>query len=215
VSVTGGYRGVVFDLGGVVLESPLAFIADYERERGLAPYFIARIVGGYGGSEGPWQRLERGELPLRAFCDAFDADIRAAGGSLESLDMMRQMSRRTTLRSEMLAAIRKLRAAGLKVGALTNNWVSDDEQDERLDLLRREFDVFVESCRVGMRKPEPGIYRITEETLALPGEAIVFLDDIGQNLKAARHRGSTTIKVADPAAALAELEAAVGVAIRD
>ena len=38
----------------------------------------------------------------------------------------------------------------------------------------------------------------------------VFLDDLGINLKPARAMGMTTIKVSDPAVALAELEQALG-----
>ena len=46
-----------------------------------------------------------------------------------------------------------------------------------------------------------------------PGEA-VFLDDIGTNLKTARALGMATIKVEEPAQALAELEALLGFALR-
>jgi putative hydrolase of the HAD superfamily len=43
----------------------------------------------------------------------------------------------------------------------------------------------------------------------------VFLDDIGSNLKAARQLGMTTIKVAEPAAAIAELEQVLGLKLGD
>jgi putative hydrolase of the HAD superfamily len=46
-----------------------------------------------------------------------------------------------------------------------------------------------------------------------PGE-VVFLDDLGVNLKPARQLGMTTIKVADPDVALRELETVVGFALR-
>ena len=46
-----------------------------------------------------------------------------------------------------------------------------------------------------------------------PADA-VYLDDLGVNLKPARELGMTTIKVVDPDAALAELEAAVGFPLR-
>jgi len=41
----------------------------------------------------------------------------------------------------------------------------------------------------------------------------VFLDDLGVNLKTARALGMTTIKVSEPAAALAELETVLGFAL--
>ncbi len=42
----------------------------------------------------------------------------------------------------------------------------------------------------------------------------MFLDDLGVNLKPARAMGMTTIKVVDPAAAIAELESVVGFPLR-
>ena len=192
------YRAVLFDLGGVVLESPLHVIADFEKERGLPTGFIARVVGGYAARpEGPWQRLERGELPLGEFCQAFDAEIAALGHTVSTAEMMARMAEKAVVRPEMLAAIRALRAARLKVAALTNNWEPAEGRDERMDALRGEFHVFVESCKVGMRKPDPRIYEHTLDALEVSAHEAVFLDDIGSNLKAARALGMTTIKVTD------------------
>jgi epoxide hydrolase-like predicted phosphatase len=116
-------------------------------------------------------------------------------------------------RPAMLSAIRRIRAAGLRVGALTNSWDSDD-QKQKMDLLRAEFDVFIESVRVGLRKPDPRIYALCCSRLEVAPNEAVFLDDIGVNLKSARALGLTTIKVGDPEVALAELEGVLGVALR-
>ena len=73
------------------------------------------------------------------------------------------------------------------------------------------FDIVVESSKVGVRKPEPRFYEIACELLAVAPEACVFLDDLGINLKPARAMGMTTIKVVEPAAALAELATVLGI----
>jgi putative hydrolase of the HAD superfamily len=203
-------KAALFDLGGVILESPLSFISEYERSRGIEPNLVRALVGGYAHEAGPWQALERGELSLEAFCERFDQKVRERGGSLSTLEMMRAMNQHTVIRPAMLAAVRRVRAAGFTVGALTNNWITDDEQDERLDALRGEFHVFIESCKVRMRKPEKRIFERACEELEVAAEAIVFLDDIGQNLKVARALGMTTIKVDDPRVALDELGGLVG-----
>jgi hypothetical protein len=67
-------KAVIFDLGGVVFDSPLAFIRDYEVRHGLPENIVARVVGGYGGEQGAWQRLERGELMLPEFCEHMDRE---------------------------------------------------------------------------------------------------------------------------------------------
>jgi epoxide hydrolase-like predicted phosphatase len=204
---------VIFDLGGVVFESPLALIREYEERHALPAGFIARIVGGYGGTDGAWHRLERGELTLAEFCERFDEDVASAGQVLSTAGLMREMHERAAIRPAMLGAIRALRKAGLKVGALTNNWLAHEGYDQEMQPLREEFHAFVESCKVRLRKPDPRIYQLACEKLAVsPGEA-VFLDDIGGNLKAARALGMTTIKVEEPDAAIRELERVVGLTL--
>jgi epoxide hydrolase-like predicted phosphatase len=204
-------QAVIFDLGGVVFESPLRFIREYEERLGLPQNLVARVVGGYGGEHGAWQRLERGELTLPAFCVEMDRDVRVLGAQMSSADLMQKMAELHEVRPAMLGAIRRLRQSGFKVAALTNNWVTHDGYDELMRPLREEFHVFVESCKVGMRKPDPRIYGIACERLGVPASASVFLDDIGGNLKIARGLGMTTIKVGEPLAALRELSSIVGV----
>ena len=65
-----------------------------------------------------------------------------------------------------------------------------------------------------MRKPDPRFYQLACEQLGIEPAEAVFLDDLGVNLKPARAMGMTTIKVTDPDAALAELEAVVGFPLR-
>lgn len=202
-------RAVIFDLGGVVLGSPLHAIARYEREHGLPAHFVNRVVAN-SGPQGAWSRLERGELPLESFFEAFEADCRFAGHEICARTLMEQMGANAQPRPAMLAAIARLRGSGHAVAALTNNWGSSDGTRA----LRPHFDVFVESCVEGLRKPDPRIYHLACERLAVAPEEAVFLDDIGSNLKAARALGLVTIKVEEPDAALAELEELLGIALR-
>jgi putative hydrolase of the HAD superfamily len=200
---------VIFDVGGVVVDSPLHVIADYERRRGIPSNAINRVVIETGPA-GAWSRLERGELRLPEFHTAFEADCRAAGVEIDAAALMGAIGAASRPRPIMLAAIARLRAHGLRVAALTNNWIAEDAG---LDGLRGHFDVVVESAVVGLRKPDPRIYHLACERVGVaPGDA-VFLDDIGRNLKAARALGMTTIKVVDADTALRELGAVVGLTL--
>jgi putative hydrolase of the HAD superfamily len=205
------HRAVIFDLGGVILDSPLHAIARFERECGIEPGFVNRVVVS-AGRGGAWARLERGELSLEDFFGAFEADCAAAGRRLSARALMERIAVAAEPRPRMLEAVRRIRSGGLRAAALTNNWVGDGLGT---DVLRPFFDVIVESSVVGLRKPDPRIYWHTCDAVGVaPGEAI-FLDDIGRNLKAARALGMTTIKVDDPDDALRELEALLGFALLD
>jgi epoxide hydrolase-like predicted phosphatase len=123
--------------------------------------------------------------------------------------MMERIAQASQPRPAMLAAIGQLRAHGLRVAALTNNWVGDGTGDSS-HALRGQFDAFFESSALGVQKPDPRIYQHACRVLAIEPAEAVFLDDIGRNLKAARALGMTTIKVDHPEQALVELSALIG-----
>jgi putative hydrolase of the HAD superfamily len=211
----GELRGVLFDMGGVVMESPLHAIARYEAARGLPPNAINRAIAA-AGEAGAWARLERGDLTAETFCAPFEAECRAHGVAVEGVEIMRAIGEAGVARPMMLEAIARLRAGGFRVGALTNNWKRAGPDDDVIPhALRSHFDVFVESRAVGLRKPDPRIYELACRELRVPPTATAFLDDIGANLKPARALGMTTIKVDEPRAALVALGRVLNVELVD
>jgi putative hydrolase of the HAD superfamily len=206
-------RAVIFDLGGVVLDSPLHAIARFERDEGIPEGFVNRVVASTG-PEGAWGRLERGMLDLEAFVPAFEADCAAAGRQLSARALMAQIAQVSQPRPPMLAAIRRIRSRGLLAAALTNNW-ANEARDDGTRALRDHFDAFFESSALGLQKPDPRIYEHACAALRVRPDEAVFLDDIGRNLKAARALGMTTIRVVEPHGALAELETLLGFALLD
>ena len=116
------------------------------------------------------------------------------------------------LRPEMVEAVRRC-AEQLRTGLLTNNFVGDAVGRRRAPLqrgarpLRRDRRVV---SRSACASPTPASTSIACERLAIEPAEAVFLDDLGVNLKPARAMGMTTIKVDDPALAIAELEQVVG-----
>ena len=204
------HKAVIFDLGGVVLGSPLHSIAGFEREKGIPEGFLNRVVR-ETGSEGPWARLERGDLDLDSFCTLFDEACQERGHLLPTAEVMAHIAQGGSPRPVMLQALRQLRRHGLITAALTNNWAHDGRDRYQ---LRPLFDHFIESSVVGMRKPEPAIYELTFAQLGVEPPEAIFLDDIGGNLKPARAMGVTTIKVVDGEQAVNELEGVLGLTLR-
>jgi putative hydrolase of the HAD superfamily len=205
------FRAVIFDVGGVVVGSPLHAIADYERDHGVPAGFINRVVV-ETAPHGAWSRLERGELTLDQFYPAFEADCQAGGQAISARLMMERMAAAAGPRPVMLEAVRRIRARGLRAGVITNNWISEDGAMAPLKAL---FDVFIESAVVGIRKPDPRIFEMTCRELGVEPAQTVFLDDIGLNLKPARAMGMSTIKVNAPEQALNELQTLLGFALLD
>ena len=203
---------VVFDLGGVLTESPITAFTAYEAEAGLPEGLIVRI-NSTDPHTNAWARFERNELDAAGFSAAFEAEAAAAGHRVDASRVLEAL--RGELRPSMVEAVKRLRAAGLPLGMVSNN-VAPMERTGPLGEVLDLFDAVVESSVEGVRKPEPEIYELTVARLAeavgrpLTPSDCGYLDDLGINLKPARALGMHTIKVVDPAAALAELSALVG-----
>ena len=205
------WRAVIFDLGGVVLPSPLQTFRAYEARHGLPHRFLSEVVLN-GGEHGAWSRFERGELDGAGFVAAFGAECETAGGRVDVAELLTEITTGGGPYPVMLEALRRIRAEGLRTAALTNNWALDDgvSMGDRHPDLGAHFDVIVESAVEGIRKPDPRIYELVCSRLDVRPDESVFLDDLGVNLKPARALGMATIKVGEPDAALAELAVLLG-----
>ena len=118
------------------------------------------------------------------------------------------------------------------LGVLTNTVIFPPNHPYSLPSLLRTklnslFSVYVASAEVGLRKPDPKIYELALQKLdefdrqkggsGVKAEDVVFLDDIGQNLKAAQELGMRTIRVrlGKTWRAVKELEGVTGVELMD
>jgi putative hydrolase of the HAD superfamily len=215
VEAAGGaeIEAVLFDYGGVIAGSPFEAFARHEQEQGLPEGFL-RSLNATNPHHNAWARLERNELSFDEFCEAFEAEAAAAGGRVDTRALFGSLT--GDLRPEMVEAVRRC-TGRFKTGLLTNNFVlptAEATTGSGLAEVLELFDAVVASSEVGLRKPDVRFYELACETLDVEPSRAVFLDDLGVNLKPARAMGMTTIKVADPAAALAELEAVLRVPLR-
>lgn len=183
------FEAAVFDLGGVVLESPMRAIAQFEREHGLESGTVNRTVTA-SGADGAWARHERGEIGRAEFLTAFRAEFEAEGALVDTDGLLTAVDRSIRPRPAVLFEVDRIRGSGVKVAALTNNWTPFGDSP-----LVASFDVVVESVAEGTRKPEPRIYEICFERLGVSPYRSVMFDDLGPNLKTARRMGVTTVKV--------------------
>jgi len=61
--------------------------------------------------------------------------------------------------------------------------------------IKELFDDFIDSSEVGLRKPDPAFYLYACDRNGIKPTQVVFLDDLGMNLRAARQLGIETIHV--------------------
>ncbi|KAF9982748.1 hypothetical protein BGZ65_002540 [Modicella reniformis] len=301
----GRYKAVFFDIGGVVVGSPFSGIAAYEKLYNLPVNYlnvamqlvsvfcsplhltsnaqhIVMVNSMRAGSNGAFQRLERGEIDLWTFYDAFSeqlsnplnvaayakyAQLRGKEFNEEAFKVPningrelfhQMMGHAAVVVPSMVQAIATLRDSGYIVAALTNNfnYPSDTrgQREQELilqgttqylaspsltsltttlpatgaigsnsgllimgqDQLKTLFHHYIESAILGLRKPDPMIYKKACEIVGVQPSEVVFLDDIGANLKSAQNVGLTTIRVelGKPEKAIAQLEQVLGGGIK-
>jgi putative hydrolase of the HAD superfamily len=209
--VTRRVTAVLFDLGGVVFESPMGAFTAYEQALGL-PAGLIRRINATDPDTNAWARAERGELTPDQFRAAFAAEAATLGFALDAQPILDALH--GPVYPAMVRALQALRRAGLRLAAITNNMeplaTARADLGDVLDL----FEILVESSVEGIRKPEVAFFEVVLDRLGVTAEECVYLDDLGINLKPARALGMTTIKVTDQDSALAELERATGVSVR-
>jgi len=203
-------EAVIFDFGGVITSSR------FEAERGL-PADIIRRTNAANHLENAWAKFERAEVDLDAFDALFAAESLALGAEVRGRDVLPLLS--GDLRPEMVEALRRIKAR-FKTGCITNNLPNNaigsaSGRTLYIAEVMTLFDHVIESAKIGLRKPDPRIYRMMVEALGVDPGNCVYLDDLGVNLKPARAMGMATIKVLSGAQAIADLEAATGLTLRD
>ncbi len=204
-------EAVIFDFGGVLTSSPFEAFTRFETERGL-PIDIIRRTNAANHLENAWARFERAEVNIDTFDEMFAAESLALGAEVRGRDVLPLLQ--GDLRPEMVEALKRIKAQ-FRTGCITNNLPANaigslTGRSLYIAEVMVLFDHVIESAKIGLRKPDPRIYRLMVETLKVDPARCVYLDDLGVNLKPAREMGMTTIKVTSGAQAIAELEKATG-----
>ena len=208
-------EAVIWDFGGVLTTSPFEAFARFEKERGF-PVDIIRRTNAANHLENAWAKFERAEIDVEAFDRLFADESRAFGAEVRGKEVLPLLQ--GDLRPEMVEALKRIKAQ-CRTGCITNNLPanaigSTSGRSLYVAEVMALFDHIIESAKIGLRKPDPRIYRMMIEALKVDPAKCVYLDDLGVNLKPAREMGMTTIKVVSAPQALAELEAATGMRLR-
>jgi len=192
--------GLLLDIGGVVHATGIHLVGRLaEREPALRPV-LDRIGGIATERDELWQQMLRREVTEREYWAQRAAELGAAVGETwdtrAMIGRMYELPQQDWLRAEMVDLMADTRAAGLRLGALTNDmtdfhgpeWV---EQQEHLKL----FDVIIDAGLLGILKPDPRAFGRAAGELGLAANRIVFLDDMPANVEGARRAGLIAVRV--------------------
>ena len=204
-------KAVFWDFGGVITTSPFDSFNTYEESQNL-PKDLIRTINSTNPNNNAWAKLERNEINQEEFDSLFKIESQQFGYSIPGKQVLALL--KGQIRPEMVKALRKIKDKLIQ-GCLTNNIQSTKDQEFETDNaailgthqeIMGLFDFVFESSKENVRKPDPKFYQLACKRGEVNPDEVIFLDDLGINLKPAKALGMSTIKVVKAEDALKDLQ---------
>ncbi len=177
-------KAVIFDAGGVLHSSE-------------SKHIQADIVATLGITDDQFLKSRETLRPLfltgkitedefwKRFIDLTNAPLPLPQG--ESL-WKREFKKWHRIHEDVMKVVDQLKQLQLKVAVLSNSIISHSAVNQELGVYA-PFPLVVLSYEVGMQKPDSEIYLYTLNKLGVKPEEAVFVDDLEENVLAARNVG--------------------------
>jgi putative hydrolase of the HAD superfamily len=188
------FEGLLLDVGAVLVRTPFEMHRVAEARYGL-PAGCLTWMGPYDPPSDPlWRQMQAGQVSeldyWRRRAEETERRAGRAGGLQDYMAVCYGGPQAEFVRPEAEALVADARAAGLRIGVLTNEtellqgraWV------ERVDILQA-VDACVDASLTGIMKPDPGAYRLALDALGLPAQRVLFVDDQPANVAGAEAVG--------------------------
>ncbi len=199
------YKAILWDFGGVVTSSPFEAFNEFESANDL-PLDLIRTINSENPDSNAWAKFESSQVSIEEFDELFFQEALTKGFQVRGKDIIKLLS--GSIRKNMVNFLKELKGS-YKLGCITNTVNSQDDLTDKERQSKKEamalFDHVVESSKVGIRKPNPEIYKMSCLALSVEPKECIYLDDLGINLKPARELGMATIKVVNPEEAIQEV----------
>lgn len=200
--------GLLIDWGGVMTNNLFASFAAFCEAEGLDPQALAIAFRGDPAAREMLIGFEEGRVAE----EEFESGLGGLLGLANPGGLIDRLFAGATPEDLMVDAVRTARRSGVKTGLVSNSWGTSRYPR---DLLVELFDGIVISGEVGIRKPAPRIYELGAESIGLPPEDCVFVDDLPFNLPPAEELGMAVIHHVDPKETVLALERLLQLSLRD
>jgi len=177
-------KGIIFDNGGV---------RETDTEEAICRKFAKMLGKNYASVKKVFKfvdhDLQTRKIDNKEFCEIIAKRLRA-DVKIEKLEnlLLDVYVKNSRFFQDVDEIVAKLRKAGYKLAILSNIEPNLAEFNKRRKLYDG-FDVVVLSCDVGLRKPDPKIFKLVLKKLSLKAEECFFVDDKAEHVTAARKLG--------------------------
>ena len=183
---------VLWDYGGVLTESPIINFRKFENDNNYSLNTIVKINSD-NKYNNAWAKLEKDEISIEQFSKLFREEAKQFGIPNINTDKLLECLN-VKLNIKMVELLENVSKCYSCV-CLTNNFKKMSSSD--FENIKHNFSLIIESCKIGLRKPEKEIYTYVLKVLKVSAKEILFIDDLGINLKPAKELGFQTYKFID------------------
>ena len=183
---------VLWDFGGVLTESPIKNFQKFENDNNYILNTIVKINSD-NKYKNAWAKLEKDEISIEKFAILFKEEAKKYGiPNINTDKLLNCLNVKLNIRMvELLQNVSKFYTCV----CLTNNFKKMNSSS--FEKIKNNFSLIIESSKIRLRKPEKQIYKYVLEVLKANAKEILFIDDLGINLKPARDLGFQTYKFID------------------
>ena len=200
-------KGLLVDFGGVLTSNVFDSFREFCEDEGIDPNSVKTLFRENPEALGLVRSLEVGDISEEDFSREFGGLL----GIEDRDDLVNRMFGHIRPDEEMVEAVRRARAAGVRTGLLSNSMGAGRYDRSAFPEL---FDGVVISGEVGMHKPQPEIFELACERVGLAPADCVFVDDLRENCEGAEAIGMTALLHRGADTTLPELERLLGVELR-
>jgi len=200
-------KGLLVDFGGVLTTNVFDSFREFCLAEGLDPDAVKRLFREDPRAAELVRGLETGALGEAEFGEHFGELL----GIERRTGLVDRMFGGLRSDDEMLTALRRARAAGIRTGLVSNSMGAGRYDRSTFPEL---FDGVVISGEVGLHKPQPEIFRLGAERAGVEPEQCVFVDDLRENCEGAEAVGMTAVLHRGSNTTVPELERLFGIALR-
>jgi epoxide hydrolase-like predicted phosphatase len=200
-------KGLLVDFGGVLTTNVFDSFRKFCAAEGIDPNRVKELFRENPEALGLVRSLETGDITE----EDFSRDFGALLGIDDRDDLVNRMFGYIEPDEQMVEAVKRARAAGVRTGLLSNSMGAGRYDRSAFPEL---FDGVVISGEVGLHKPQPEIFELACERVGLAPADCVFVDDLRENCDGAEAVGMTALLHRGAEGTLPELEKLLGVELR-
>jgi|SaaInlV_200m_DNA_3_1039701.scaffolds.fasta_scaffold21877_2 putative hydrolase of the HAD superfamily len=192
----GKIKAVIFDIGGVLQESKSSYLIGRNRSAKGVHEYVAKKLGisidqYFDSIDTIYAESIVGSQPKNKVLKIFAKNLKTSQSKLKKLYTI-AYKKNFKENKKLYSFAFKLKKQGYKIAILSDQWYISEEIFAPNKVMNK-FNAVVISSRVGIRKPDPKIYKLTLKKLKLPAKQTVFIDNQVWNTKPAKKLGMKTV----------------------